>query len=103
MSCIVRAPGEVALTDVAVLARGGVRQGSLEKLEEILLEADFGVPVTLRLVECVSRRAQKGELKTEEEFLEALRQGVEEALRTGRSDAALALAGASPAVILVVG
>ena len=41
---------DVALMDVAVLARGGVSPGSLEQLEQLLLEADFGVPVTLRLV-----------------------------------------------------
>lgn len=94
---------DVAFTDVAVLTRGGVRQGSLEKLEEILLAADFGVPVTLRLVDDVSRRAQRGEVRTEEEFLGALREGVEAALRAGRSDPALALPPSAPAVILVVG
>jgi fused signal recognition particle receptor len=61
------------------------------------------VPVTLRLVEEVGRRAKKGEVKSEEEFLGALRDGVEEALRSGKSDATLALAGATPTVILVVG
>jgi len=94
---------DVALMDVAVLARGGVREGSLEQLEELLLEADFGVPVTLRLVEEVGRRASRGEVRTDIEFHEALRQGVEEALRSGRSDAALALATEAPTVILIVG
>ena len=41
----------VALADVNVLARGGVKAGSIDSLEELLLEADFGVPVTLRLVD----------------------------------------------------
>jgi fused signal recognition particle receptor len=94
---------DVALMDVAVIARGGVREGSLERLEELLLEADFGVPVTLRLVEEVGRRAQKGLVKTDEEFREALRGGVEEALRSGRSDPSLAVAAEPPTVILVVG
>lgn len=89
--------------DVAVIARGGVREGSLARLEELLLEADFGVPVALRLVEEVGLRAQRGEVKTESEFLEALRSSVENALRSGRSDSSLALAGQAPAVILVVG
>jgi len=39
---------DVALADVTVLARGGVKAGSVDDIEEILLEADFGVPVTLR-------------------------------------------------------
>lgn len=94
---------DVALMDVAVIARGGVREGSLERLEELLLEADFGVPVTMRLVEEVGRKAQRGEVKTEAEFLEALRAGIESALRSGRSDPALSLADEPPTVILVVG
>src|SRR5436190_20999877 len=83
---------DVALLDVGVIARGGVGAGSLEQLEELLLAADFGVPVTLRLVEEVSRRAQRGEIRTEEEFHDALRGDVERALITGRSDVALRLA-----------
>jgi fused signal recognition particle receptor len=96
---------DVALMDVAVIARGGVQPGSLERLEELLLEADFGVPVTLRLVEEVARRAQKGEVRTEAEFFEALRAGVESALRSGNSDPALTAAPKSgePTIILVVG
>jgi fused signal recognition particle receptor len=93
---------DVALMDVAVIARGGVREGSLEQLEQLLLEADFGVPVTLRLVDDVSRRAQRGEVKTEAEFQEALRESVEGALRAGNSEPGLAL-DAAPAVILVIG
>jgi fused signal recognition particle receptor len=94
---------DVALMDVAVIARGGVRAGSLERLEALLLEADFGVPVTLRLVEAVGRKAQQGEVTTDAEFIEALRFGVEDALRGGNSDPALALAPVAPTVILVVG
>ena len=94
---------DVALTDVAVLARGGVSQGSLEQLEELLLSADFGVPTTLRLVSEVERRALRGLIKTQDEFLGALRDGVESALRSGNSDPALLTAAAGPTVILIVG
>src|SRR5437867_1848537 len=94
---------DVALMDVAVLARGGVKQGSLERLEEVLLAADFGVPVALRLVDDVGRRAQKGEIHSEAEFLETLRDGVEQALRSGKSDPSMALNPDGPTVILVVG
>ena len=88
--------------DVGVAVRG-VETGSLERLEELLLEADFGVPVTLRLVEEVERLAKRGDVKTREQFHEALRSGVEEALRTGRSDPSLTMASAAPTVILIVG
>ena len=94
---------DVALMDVAVLARGGVRAGSLEALEELLIGADFGVPTTLRLVSDVERLAERGKVRTEDEFLAALRDGVESALRAGNSDPALRLAAARPTVILVIG
>jgi fused signal recognition particle receptor len=94
---------DIALMDVAVLARGGVAPGSLEDLEQLLLEADFGVPVTLRLVEEVERRASRGEVRTQDEFRDALAGGVETALLAGKSDARLVSAGSLPTVILVVG
>ena len=94
---------DVALTDVGVLARGGVAPGSIEKLEELLLEADIGVPTTLKLVEEVERLALRGEVKTQDEFLRALRRGIRDALRTGKSDPRLTIAKAPPTVILVVG
>lgn len=94
---------DVALMDVAVLARGGVSPGSLEQLEQVLLEADFGVPVTLRLIEEVERRAKRGLVKTQQEFHAALAEGIESALRAGKSDPALAVAARAPTVILVVG
>lgn len=94
---------DFAVMDVGVIARGGVAPGSLERLEEILLEADFGVAPTLRLVEEVERKAQRGLVRTQDEFLDALREGVEEALRAGNSDPALRLSETAPTVVLVVG
>jgi fused signal recognition particle receptor len=94
---------DVALMDVGVLVRGGVTPGSLERLEELLLEADFGVPVTLRLVEEVEGKATRGEVRTQEEFLAVLRTGVERALQSGNSDPRLRLPDEGPAVILIVG
>src|SRR5213075_914478 len=77
---------DVALMDVGVLARGGVSAGSLEQLEQLLLEADFGVPVTLRLVEEVERRAKRGQVKTQAEFQAALAEGIDAALSAGTHD-----------------
>ncbi len=94
---------DLAVMDVTVLARGGVKAGSLEQLEELLLEADFGVPTTLRLVEDVERRAERGHIRTQDEFLEALRAGIESALRSGNAGPALRTAAAGPTVILVLG
>jgi fused signal recognition particle receptor len=94
---------DVALLDVGVLARGGVDAGSLERLEELLLEADLGVPTTLRLVGEVERLAKLGKVKNQDEFLAALSQGITDALEGGNSDPRLRLAASGPTVILVVG
>src|SRR5258708_28814999 len=47
---------DVALTDVAVLARGGVSSGAPEKLQELLLQAEFRRPPPLQLVSGVEAR-----------------------------------------------
>ncbi|MGH7619054.1 MAG: signal recognition particle receptor subunit alpha, partial [Gemmatimonadaceae bacterium] len=94
---------DIALMDVGVLARGGVSAGSLEQLEQILLESDFGVAVTLRLVADVERLAKRGQIKCEAEFDGALAQGIEDALRAGNSDRRLSASATSPTVVLVVG
>src|SRR3954462_11988479 len=94
---------DVALLDVGVLVRGGVSEGSLEALETLLLEADFGVPVTMRLVDEVRRRAGRGEVKTDDDFRRALSEGIDAALRAGKSGVELQLGAAKPAVILIIG
>jgi len=93
---------DIALTDVGVLVKG-VDAGSIEKLEELLLEADFGVPTTLRLVADVERLATRGDIRDQSQFLEALRSGVESALRAGNSDPGLAVAASGPTIVLIVG
>jgi fused signal recognition particle receptor len=94
---------DIAMMDVGVISRGGITPGSLEQLEQLLLEADFGVPVTLRLVEEVERRAARGLVKTQDEFQAALAEGITAALQAGNSDPRLVMAPSAPTVILVVG
>ena len=94
---------DVALTDLGAMLRAGAREGSLERIEELLLQADFGVPTTLRLVEGLEREASRGAIRTHDEFLAALRDGVEGALRAGRADPALRRAPVGPTVVLIVG
>lgn len=94
---------DVVRTDFGVLLRGGVDQGSLEALETLLIESDFGVPTSLALVAEVERLAKRGEVKTETEFRDALANGVEAALRSGNADPALHMAASGPTVILVIG
>jgi fused signal recognition particle receptor len=94
---------DVALMDVAAIARAGAIQGSLEKLEEVLLEADFGVPTTMRLVAEIEGQAKRGFIKTQDQFLTALEKGIENSLRSGNSDPSVITSPSAPTVILVVG
>lgn len=94
---------DVALTDVTAIARTGAIQGSLEKLEEVLLEADFGVPTTMRLVAEIEGQARRGFIKTQDQFLDALEKGIETALRSGNSDPGIIRAESGPTIVLVIG
>jgi fused signal recognition particle receptor len=94
---------DIALTDVGAIARSGSIQGSLEELEEILLEADFGVPTTMRLVAEIESKARRGFIKTQDQFLEALRGAIEAALTAGNSDARVIQAESPPTIVLVIG
>lgn len=94
---------DVALTDVTTLVRG-IDEGSLERLEELLIGADFGVPVTLRLVEAVETLAERGIARSQDDFLRAVREEIVKILSAGRSDTALSFnMGRGPTVILVAG
>jgi len=93
----------VALTDVGVLVRG-LDRDALERVERVLLEADFG-PATFTLIEDLEEVMRRGTVKTEatlrqwlvEEIAGQVRAvGVAEALRVPVDDA-------GPAVILVFG
>src|SRR3972149_10035910 len=94
---------DVALLDVGVLARGGIDADSIAQLETLLLEADFGVPVTMRLIGEIERQAKRGALKTEAELLGALRDGIVGARLAGNGDPAFVLPESKPAVVLVLG
>jgi fused signal recognition particle receptor len=94
---------DIATTDVGVIVRGGVKDGSLEELEEALLAADFGVPTTLELVDKIGGYAQKGFIRTENEFRDALRRLIEAELREGNADPTIRFAAERPTVILVIG
>lgn len=93
---------DVALTDVTTLVRG-VDEGSLERLEELLIAADFGVPVTLRLVDAVERLASRGIARSQADFLNAVREEIVAILSAGNSDTALSFNMEGPTVILVAG
>ena len=94
---------DIAMLDVTTFARGGSIQGSLEKLEEVLIEADFGVATSMRLVEDVERKARRGEVKSQDDFLRALEEGVASALGADTDDTSMVFAAQKPTVVLVIG
>ncbi|HEX2165889.1 MAG TPA: signaling recognition particle receptor family protein, partial [Longimicrobiales bacterium] len=93
---------DIALTDVGVLVRG-LDEGSLEKIEETLLGADFGVPATMRLVDVVESLSRGGKIKTEQQFLETVEREILSILSEGKADTALTFAAEAPTVYLMVG
>lgn len=94
---------DLAMLDVTTIARGGSIHGSLEKLEEVLIEADFGVATSMRLVEDVERKARRGDVRTQDDFLKALEEGVASALGADSDDTSMAFARENPTVVLVIG
>jgi fused signal recognition particle receptor len=93
---------DLAFTDVNVLARG-LDEGSLEKIEELLLAADFGVPATMQLVDVVETESKSGRIRTEQQFLDTVEKEILSILADGRGDAALTYATSPPTVFLMVG
>lgn len=59
---------DVALMDVNTIVQGGIDQDAVERLERVLLEADFGVDATMELVEQLERAAERGKIRDEEEL-----------------------------------
>ena len=103
---------DFALTDVNTLVDGGLDGAAIERLEEVLLEADFGVDITLELVEALERAASRGAIATEDDLRATLRARLAEALATAEPPAAQPPGGspgdppppgAGPGVLLVVG
>jgi fused signal recognition particle receptor len=94
---------EVALTDVGVLVRG-LDEGSLEKLEELLIASDFGVASTMRLVRNVESLSRQGKIKTEQQFLQTVEKEIGEILKSGNADVSLNFSKTGdPTVFLMVG
>jgi len=92
----------LALADVAVLVKG-LDRDALERVERVLLEADFG-PASYKLVEALEDRMRRGELKTEAAvrawLVTAIAEQVADAGNAGRLDLG---PGDGPAVFLMLG
>src|ERR1700712_693849 len=76
--------------------------GVWERLEELLIAADVGVPATVEIVQALEAESAAGSLRTPEELRDALQRIVAEKLSQPLERRALDLRN-EPAVILVVG
>lgn len=79
---------DVSLTDVSVLVKG-IDEDVIERLERVLLEADFGVGATLELVDALERAARRGIVRTEDDLRRLLGEEIRGMLaRASRADGA---------------
>ena len=92
----------IALTDVGALMRG-LNAEDLEKMERVLIEADFGVAATVELTQALEDEVRRGKLKTEADLKGALQERLVTMLEGAKDPGALARPAAGPAVILIVG
>ncbi|MFI5234617.1 MAG: signal recognition particle-docking protein FtsY [Gemmatimonadales bacterium] len=93
----------LARTDVGALLRG-LNAADLEALEQLLLEADFGVPATLDLVGELEAAVRTGTLKNEDDLRAALEERLTALLTSPGDPGAIAWAPPpAPTIILVAG
>ncbi len=93
---------DVALKDVGVMVRG-LDTSSIASVEELLLESDFGVGPTLRIVETLTTEGEKGKLKSEQDYRELFRREILRVFEQTAPHTGLNLATEGPTVILMVG
>jgi fused signal recognition particle receptor len=92
----------LALTDVRALARG-LNADDLVQIEQLLIEADFGVPATVDLVAYLEAQVRKGTLKNEDDLRAALIARLAELLAGPPNPGAIAPAASGPSIVLVIG
>jgi fused signal recognition particle receptor len=81
----------------------GLNAEDLEKMERVLIEADFGVPATVELTQALEDEVRKGQLKTEEDLRLALEGRLAALLDGMENPGVLARADSGPTVILLIG
>ncbi|HEY4322125.1 MAG TPA: signal recognition particle-docking protein FtsY [Gemmatimonadales bacterium] len=92
----------LALTDVRALARG-LNVHDLESVERTLIEADFGVPSTLDLVDYLEGCIRQGKVRTEGDLRDALVTHIAEMLSGPPRPGTLTRPATGPCVVLVIG
>ncbi|MCE5272666.1 signal recognition particle-docking protein FtsY [bacterium] len=93
---------DIALLDVGVLVKG-LDTSSIENLEELLLESDFGVEPSLAIVETLTTEGKKGNLKNEEDLRAIFRREIRKVFEKTSGEREIRLNPSGPTVILMVG
>jgi len=73
---------DLSLTDVSVLVRG-IDEDTIDELERVLLEADFGFDATASIIEKLQRAARRGLVRTEDELRRHLSDQIRSMLAAG--------------------
>ena len=74
---------DFALTDVNTIVEGGIDDGAVERLEQVLLEADFGVDAAMELIAELERAVERGKIRGEEDLRALLGERVRAILTRG--------------------
>ncbi len=84
-----------------VVLRRRIDDELLEEIEQVLIEADVGVPATMRLIEAVRQKARRNNLTEGSEVMALLQEEIADILR--QSQAEQVTDDAKPVVWLIVG
>jgi fused signal recognition particle receptor len=92
----------IALTDVGALLRG-LNAEDLERMERVLIEADFGVGATVELTEALEDEVRRGKVKSEADLKRSLQARLARMLDGPGDPGAIVRAEPGPTIILMVG
>lgn len=92
----------LALTDVGAIVRG-FNAADVERMEQVLLEADLGLRATADLVDHLQEEVRRGRVKTEPQLREAVEARVAAMLAGPALPGQIRRAASGPTVVLVVG
>ena len=92
----------LALTDVGAMVRG-FKAADIEAMEQVLLEADFGIGATTEIIDDLEAQVRRGKLTSEDDLKEAIVERVALLLTGPAEPGRLARAAIGPTVLLVMG
>ncbi len=92
----------LALTDVGTLVRG-FKAADIEAMEQVLLEADFGIGATTDIVDELEAQVRRGKLKSEDDVKQAIVERVAVLLAGPAGPGRLARPANGPTVLVVMG